>query len=72
MARPLTAQDVKEGRTIHLEVRDRFIGGIRFAGPFVSEEAGAEAIEYRKAGCFVDAIAAPTGFQQRLSSQEEA
>jgi len=66
MARPLTAQDVKDGRVIYLEIRDRFIGGIRFAGPYVPEEAGTEAIEHRKAGCFVDAIAAPTGYQARL------
>jgi hypothetical protein len=66
MARPLTAQDVRDGRTVYLEVRDRFIGNISFAGPFLPSEADSEANARRQAGCFVDAIAAPTGYQQRL------
>jgi len=66
MARPLTAADVKEGRIIYLEIRDRFVGGIRFAGPFLPSEADVEANGLRTAGCVVDSIAAPTGYQLKL------
>jgi hypothetical protein len=70
MARPLTAQDVKDGRIIYLEITDRFAGGIRFAGPLTASEAETEAPRHRKAGCFVDAIAAPTGYQAKLTSEQ--
>jgi hypothetical protein len=66
MVRPLTTQDVKDGRTIYLEVTDRFIWQRWFVGPLLPDEANKEAEGYRKAGCFCDSIAAPTGYQQKL------
>jgi len=64
--RALTAQDVKDGRTIYLEVTDRFNWQQWFVGPLLPAEADTEATQYRKAGCFCDSIAAPTGYQQKL------
>lgn len=70
MARPLTAQDVRDGRTIYLEVRDRFVHQIWFVGPLTVSEADTEAPQHRKAGCAVDSIAAPTGYQLRLTGEQ--
>lgn len=67
MVRPLTAQDVRDGRTIYLEVTDRFIWQHWFVGPLLPNEADSEATQYRKNGCFCDSIAAPTGYQQRVA-----
>jgi hypothetical protein len=69
MAKPLTAQDVRDGRVIYLEILGRFTSTIRFAGPYLPTEVDAIADGHRKAGCFVDSIAAPTGYQQRLTDQ---